>query len=89
VADHLELARTTIDAAIDHAVNVGDRIYLSFLHRIRADIMAKAPKPDWDQVEQELRQAILVAQSQGAATLEAEARMRWNEIFPHRAIASG
>jgi class 3 adenylate cyclase/tetratricopeptide (TPR) repeat protein len=89
VADRLELARTTIDAAIHQAMTVGDRAYLSFLHRIRADIMAKAPKPDWDQVERELRQAILVARAQGAVTLEAEAWALWNKIFPNHAIANG
>jgi class 3 adenylate cyclase/tetratricopeptide (TPR) repeat protein len=88
-ADRLELARTTIDTAIHKAANIGDRVHLCRLHRIRADIMAKAPKPAWDQVEQELRQAISIAQSQGAATLEAEVRAQWNEIFPNRAIANG
>src|SRR5262249_41196305 len=89
VADRLDVARTTIDAAIHQAINIGDRAYLSFLHRIRADILAKAPKPDWDQVERELSHAISVAQSQGAATLEEEARARWNEILPNRAMANG
>jgi tetratricopeptide (TPR) repeat protein len=87
--DRLELARTTIDTAIHQAANIGDRVHLCRLHRIRADIMAKGPKPARDQVEQELRQAISIAQSQGAAVLEAEARAQWDEIFPNHAIANG
>jgi class 3 adenylate cyclase/tetratricopeptide (TPR) repeat protein len=89
VAGCLERARTTIDATIHEAINVGERVYLSFLHRVRADIMAKTPKPDWDEVERELCRAISVAQSLGAATFVAEARARWNEIFTSRAIAGG
>jgi tetratricopeptide (TPR) repeat protein len=88
-AGRLELACTTIDAAIREATNIGDRINLSRLHRIRAEIMAKVPKPDWLEVEQELHHAMSIAQSQGAVTFEAQARARWNEIFPNRAIASG
>jgi class 3 adenylate cyclase/tetratricopeptide (TPR) repeat protein len=88
-ADRLELARITIDDAVSRATNTGERRHLSRLHRIRANIMAKAPKPDWEQVERELRQSISIAQSQDAATLEAEARAQWNEIFLDRAIASG
>ena len=89
VTDRLELARTTIDAAIHEAINVGERVYLSFLHRIRADIMAKTPNPDWEVVERELCRAISVAQSLGAATFVADAQARWNEIFTRRAIANG
>lgn len=80
-AGRLELALRTIDAAIHPPDNHGDLAYLSFLHRIRADIMTKAPKPDWEEVERELRQALSIARAQGAATLEAEALVRLNEIY--------
>jgi class 3 adenylate cyclase/predicted ATPase len=78
----MELARTTIDAAICQAIDNDDLTFLSTLHRIRAGIIAKDPEPDRGLVERELHQAISVARSQGAATLEAEAstgldNIRW------------
>ncbi len=69
----MELARTTIDTAISQAIDNDDLTFLSTLHRIRAEILAKDPEPDWQRVERELHQAISVARSHGAGTLEAEA----------------
>jgi predicted ATPase/class 3 adenylate cyclase len=81
-AGHLELARRTIDIAIERPGNDGDLAYLSRLYRIRADILAKAPAPDWGQIERDLRQAISIARSQGAAMLESEALVQLKEILP-------
>jgi class 3 adenylate cyclase/tetratricopeptide (TPR) repeat protein len=85
-AGRLELARSTIDAAIHKPDNPGDLAYLSFLHLIRADIMAKSPDPDCDQVERELRLAVSIARSQGAAMMEAEALVRLNEILAKQSL---
>jgi tetratricopeptide (TPR) repeat protein len=82
-AGRLEQARTSIDSAIKEALSCGDLSYLSGLHRIRADIMAKAPAPDLALVEADLRQAISIAKSQGAATLEAEATARLHDVLGH------
>jgi hypothetical protein len=45
--------------------------------------MAKAPAPDLALVEADLRQAISIAKSQGAATLEAEATARLHDVLGH------
>lgn len=82
-AGRLEQARTSIDAAITEALSCGDLSYLSGLHRIRADIMAHAPAADFALVAAELRQAISIAKSQGAATLEAEAAARLHDVLRH------
>jgi class 3 adenylate cyclase/predicted ATPase len=84
----MELACTTIDAAISQAIDNDDLTFLSTLHRIRAEIIAKNPNPEWSLVERELNQAILVARSQGAATLEAEASARLS-IIPRQIASTG
>lgn len=76
----MELARNTIDTAINQAIDNDDLTFLSILHRIRAEIRARDPEPDWVLVERELHHAISVARSQGAKTLEAEALERLNTL---------
>ena len=59
----LEQSRSTIDGAIQRSDNQGDLAYLSVLHRIRADILAKASDVDYKEVARELRLAISIARS--------------------------
>jgi class 3 adenylate cyclase/tetratricopeptide (TPR) repeat protein len=83
----LDEAMTTIDQAIRQAGEVDDLIDLARLHRIRAEIMAKRPAPDHAAIERDLREAIAVAQQQGAATFEAQAQARLLELVPCLAAA--
>jgi class 3 adenylate cyclase/tetratricopeptide (TPR) repeat protein len=76
----MDLARTTIDAAIRQAVDNDDLTFLSDLYRIRAEILARDPEPDWVMVERELYQAISIARSQRAEMLEREASARLSII---------
>jgi class 3 adenylate cyclase/tetratricopeptide (TPR) repeat protein len=80
-------ALATLDAAIRHAHVYHDLFYLSRLHRIRADILGKSPAPDLVLITAELRRAISIARSQGAAMLEAEAMTRLEELLPQLARA--
>jgi class 3 adenylate cyclase/tetratricopeptide (TPR) repeat protein len=80
-------ALTTIDQAIRQAVEADDTVDLSRLHRIRADILEKSPSRDRAEIERELREAIVIAQKQGAGTHEAAAQARLLELFPHFAAA--
>jgi class 3 adenylate cyclase/tetratricopeptide (TPR) repeat protein len=84
----LDQALTTIDQAIRQADEVDDKIDLSRLHRIRADILEKSPSRDRAEIERELREAIVIAQKQGAGTLEAAAQARLLELFPQFASES-
>ena len=78
---------TTIDMAIRQAVEADDTVDLSRLHRIRAEILAKSQTPDHAAIERELREAVAVAQAQGAAMHTARAEARLLELLPHLAVA--
>jgi tetratricopeptide (TPR) repeat protein len=80
----LERALSTIDAAIGQAVSCDDLYYLSGLHRTRAEILLKFPDADVDLVAADLRRAVAIAQSQGAAALEAQARSRLKRLLGRR-----
>jgi class 3 adenylate cyclase/tetratricopeptide (TPR) repeat protein len=78
-----EEALSTIDAAIVQAQECGDLSFLSPLHRMRAEILAGAARPDLAAVETALRQALSIARAQGAQTfaIEAQARLRYLRLF--------
>ena len=81
----LDQALTTIDQAIRQAKEVDDRIDLSRLHRIRAEMMSRLPSPDPVAIDRDLNEAIAVAQMQGAGWREAQARARLLELQPRLA----
>ena len=74
----LEEALSTTDSAVAQAFTTDDLFYLSALHRIRADILARLPGSSPELEAAELRQARSIARAQGAATFEADvvARLR-------------
>jgi class 3 adenylate cyclase/tetratricopeptide (TPR) repeat protein len=73
-------ALSTIDAAIVQAHECGDLSFLSPLRRIRAEILATGSQPNIAAVEAELRQALSIAQSQGADTFETDARASLRDL---------
>lgn len=75
-----EEALSTINAAIVQAQECGDLAFLSVLHRMRAEILAGAARPDLSAVEAELRRALSVARAQGVETFGAEARARLRDL---------
>jgi class 3 adenylate cyclase/tetratricopeptide (TPR) repeat protein len=81
----MDEALSMVDKALRQAVELEDTVDLSGLHRIRANILARSPSPDYAEIERELREAIVIAQKQGAGTHEARARSRLLELFPHLA----
>jgi class 3 adenylate cyclase/tetratricopeptide (TPR) repeat protein len=67
-------ALRTIDAAIEAARRYGDGYFLSPLHRRRAEILASIPGIDSEQeVAAALREAIAIAEAQGAAAFAQQA----------------
>jgi class 3 adenylate cyclase/tetratricopeptide (TPR) repeat protein len=60
-------ALRTIDAAIATTLRYGDHYVLSPLHRRRAEILAAIPGTDAAEVSAALREAIAIADAQGAA----------------------
>ena len=80
-------ALSLVERALRQAVELEDTADLSRLHRIRADILAKSPSPDYGEIERELREAIAIAQNQGCGAHEARAQARLLELFPHLAAA--
>ena len=69
-------ALRTIDAAIEAARRYGDGYFLSPLHRRRAEILARIPGTDPEQeVAAALREAIAIAEAQGAAAFAQQAAL--------------
>jgi class 3 adenylate cyclase/tetratricopeptide (TPR) repeat protein len=66
-------ALRTIDAAIKAARRYGDSYFLSPLNRRRAEILALIPGTAPEQVSAALREAIAIAEAQGAAAFVREA----------------
>ncbi|HLZ84276.1 MAG TPA: AAA family ATPase [Caulobacteraceae bacterium] len=75
-------ALATIDRAIAHAHQSGDRFFLSPLHRRRAEILVLLPGADRATVEGALEEAQSIAMAQGAPAFAAEARSLLAEA-PH------
>ncbi|MGJ5043521.1 MULTISPECIES: ATP-binding protein [unclassified Bradyrhizobium] len=69
-------AMQTIDAAIDAARRYGDGYFLSPLHRRRAEILAALPDTAPGQVTAALREAVAVAEAQGASAFLRRAAAR-------------
>ncbi|MDB5483852.1 MAG: adenylate/guanylate cyclase family protein [Caulobacteraceae bacterium] len=67
-------ALATIDLAIAHAGEFKDLFFLSPLTRRRAEILARAPGAEPEAVDRALREAIAVAEAQGAGAFAAQAR---------------
>jgi len=79
-AGRLEEALSTADSAVAQAFATDDLFYLSALHRIRADILAKLPDSAYGRVAAELRRAVLIARVQGAVTFETGATERLEQL---------
>jgi hypothetical protein len=67
-------ALTTIDVAIAHAREFNEVFFLSPLTRRRAEILARLPGVEPEAVNAALREAITIAEGQGAAAYAARAR---------------
>lgn len=67
------LALRTIDAAIEAAHRYGDGYFLSPLNRRRAEILSRIPGTDAKEVAAALREAIVIAEAQGAAAFAQKA----------------
>jgi predicted ATPase len=78
-------ALSTIGTAIAQASQCGDISFLSPLHRMRAEILASTPQPDYSAVEAELHQAVSIASAQGAESFEADARESLRHLTRSRA----
>jgi predicted ATPase len=73
-AGDVNAALATIDHAIDLAQECKERFFFSPLARRRAEILARSPEAEQDAVNAALREAIVVAEAQGAAAFAAQAR---------------
>lgn len=66
-------ARTTIEAAISSAREMGPNFYLPDLLRTQSEVILKEPCPDFGVAESALREAIVLASKQGAIGWELKA----------------
>jgi hypothetical protein len=73
-AGDVQGALTTIDHAIAHARDYKDLFFLSPLIRRRAEVLARLPGAEPESVNAALREAITIAEAQGAAAFAARAR---------------